>query len=298
QLVGAYSISTLICTPPHFDGGVVNFALHGLDFTKSYWDVVIGTNYYYSFVEAAAARGEATIAYDRLGTGNSIRADGTYPDGIQELQIATHVAVANAMTQVARDELKAEKLVGVGHSYGSLTLVYLLASSPKALDDVVLTGFSAAEESYSGRTVFALNFALAHEAYPNKFAALDNSYLATGDLVADLTGFFSYPNYENDVLQWSVDNKGTVAYGELLTFLPPTGVKASEFTGSVLAVSGDADFIFCASDCNKPSAPVQHVGDFFPNAQSFTAAIIPGVGHGLNLHFGAAEAYAVIGGWI
>ncbi len=29
QFLANYSIATLICTPPNFDGGVVNFALHG-----------------------------------------------------------------------------------------------------------------------------------------------------------------------------------------------------------------------------------------------------------------------------
>ncbi|KAF8988700.1 hypothetical protein BDZ89DRAFT_1087568, partial [Hymenopellis radicata] len=198
---------------PNFDGGVVNFALHGLGFTKSYWDVVIGDNYTYSFSEAAAARGEATFAYDRLGTGCSIRADGTYPDGIQELQLATHIAVANAMAQVARDELQPKNLVAVGHSYGSFTLLYLASALPQAIDHLVLTGFSADPESYSGRSAFALNLALANEAYPDKFAALDNTYLATGDLVADLTIFFSYPHYGADALQWSIENKGTIAYG-------------------------------------------------------------------------------------
>ncbi|KAF9032110.1 alpha/beta-hydrolase [Hymenopellis radicata] len=292
QLVANYSIATLICSPPNFDGGVVNFALHGLGFTKSYWDVVIGDNYTYSFAEAAAARGEATFAYDRLGTGGSIRADGTYPDGIQELQLATHIAVANAMAQVARDELQPKNLVAVGHSYGSFTLLYLASAFPQAIDHLVLTGFSADPESYSGGSAFALNLALANEAYPDKFAALDNTYLATGDLVADLTIFFSYPHYGADALQWSIENRGTIAYGELLTFGPPA-ILASDFTGSVLAINGDADF-----DCNKEAAPVQHVEDFFPNAQNFSASIVEGAGHGQNVHFSAAKMYEVIGEWI
>ncbi|KAF9027052.1 hypothetical protein BDZ89DRAFT_1067224 [Hymenopellis radicata] len=163
-----------------------------LGFTKSYWDV-----------KPLQAHGEATFAYDRLGTGRSIRADGTYPDGIQELQLATHIAVANAMAQVARDELQPKNLVAVGHSYGSFTLLYLASALPQAIDHL----------SYSGRSAFALNLALANEAYPDKFAALDNTYLATGDLVADLTIFFSYPHYGADALQWSIENRGTIAYG-------------------------------------------------------------------------------------
>lgn len=67
-----------------------------------------------------------------------------------------------------------------------------------------------------------------------------NGYLITGNAIADQTTFFALGGFDPVMLNWTTENKGTIAYGELLTFGPPT-VNATDFGGAVLAISGDQD---------------------------------------------------------
>ncbi|KAF9023128.1 hypothetical protein BDZ89DRAFT_176579 [Hymenopellis radicata] len=55
--------------------------------------------------------------------------------GIQELQLASHVTVAN--TIAPRDELHAKTVIAAEHSYRSLTLLYLASALPQAVDSRV-----------------------------------------------------------------------------------------------------------------------------------------------------------------
>ena len=88
---------------------------HGIGFDKSYWDIAPG----YSYVDAAAAAGYATMAYNRLGVGNS-----DHPDALQTMQATTDIEIQHGVVQSLRNPGghlgSFEHVIGTAHSYGAI----------------------------------------------------------------------------------------------------------------------------------------------------------------------------------
>lgn len=89
-----------------------------------------------------------------------------------------------------------------------------------------------------------------------------------------------------------VKNKDTQTIGELFT-LGSVVAQNPQFTGPVDVVVGEADFIFCGSDCHVPndhSAEVQPA--LYPNAAKGSQSyLVPNSGHNINAHYSAGQAY-------
>lgn len=102
-------------------------------------------NYNYSYVNNALAAGYSTLAIDRLGIGNS-----SHGDPFNEIQAHAEVEALNAVTtklrngQVPQIGRSYEKVVHVGHSFGSIQSYWLSAIYPNNTDGVILTGYSTA----------------------------------------------------------------------------------------------------------------------------------------------------------
>lgn len=67
---------------------------------------------------------------------------------------------------------------------------------------------------------------------------------------------------------------------------------ALDFTGPVDMVNGENDFIFCSSDCTMPVDQSKLVLEILYPARSKASesVIIPGLGHGINVHYRASLA--------
>jgi pimeloyl-ACP methyl ester carboxylesterase len=108
----------------------------------SYWDLDYN-NYNYSYVNTALAAGYSTLAIDRFGIGNS-----THGDPFNEIQAQAEVEALNAVTTKLRKGEVPEighayqKVVHVGHSFGSVQSYWLSALYPENTDGVILTGYS------------------------------------------------------------------------------------------------------------------------------------------------------------
>ncbi len=103
----------------------------------SYWDFSLN-NYNYSYVrEAVDQYGYSTFAYDRLGIGMSTH----FTDPINEGQIWLEVAALRNLTLGIRDGslgiAGVEKIVHVGHSFGSSQTAALVAADPTISDGIV-----------------------------------------------------------------------------------------------------------------------------------------------------------------
>ena len=94
---GTYKVEGTFCYPGDTKKAqqvqTVQVLTHGVGLDKSYWD----TTPWYSYVNAAADAGYATVAYNRLGVGNS-----DHPDPIQVVQGAVDVEILHGIVGLLR----------------------------------------------------------------------------------------------------------------------------------------------------------------------------------------------------
>lgn len=121
-----------------------------------YWDVEIKPDVY-SYVKAAVDRGYSILTYDRLGTGNSTKADAyTMVQASAEIEIVrtlTELVRAGKLVSSAKvigshsndtsilNSYVPDKVVHVGHSYGSFMTSGLLARYGNMSDGAILSQY-------------------------------------------------------------------------------------------------------------------------------------------------------------
>jgi len=187
-----FNIAAKLCYPKNWSGSgsTVQFLTHGIGFNQSYWDFAEG----YSFIDVAAKAGYPTFSHDRLGVGAS-----DHPDPIQIVQAPIQVEIIHTLINFLREGKLAgqafKDVVGVGHSFGSIQSVGVLAKYPKDFDAVVLTGFST--DTLALPTTFAdFNSAIANQNQPARFGHLQNGYLVVDNSIGNQVAFFYYPNFD------------------------------------------------------------------------------------------------------
>ncbi|KAL3455674.1 hypothetical protein BJX64DRAFT_294803 [Aspergillus heterothallicus] len=263
-----------------------------------YWD--FGgreTNY----IAAANAAGYATLSYDRLGVGESEHADPYF-----DVQLGTQIAILKRITKLVRHGHLSkhipipvpDKIVHVGHSYGSLVTNGLVAGSPGISDGIVLTGFSH-DPSWTTTLELCLGFEVARVNDAARFGALASGYLTWGREFANQCIFFKYPFFEIGDLERAEAGKAPFAIAELLLFTS-VDLAAAGFEGRFLyMLSGQANLPFCGGDCHGildgPDAQSPFV---FPKARPFATYIHPDAAHGINLHHNASAAYGVVNSFL
>ncbi|KAF2621295.1 alpha/beta-hydrolase [Macroventuria anomochaeta] len=191
-------ISAQYCTPDGGSNGIVQVLSHGIGFDKTYWDLSYD-DYKYSYVNVATASGYSTLAIDRFGIGNS-----THGDPFNEIQAQAEVEALNEVTKKLRvgsiSEISCsyEKVVHVGHSFGSVQTFWLSALYPNNTNGVVLTGYSNAAEFFP-YIVAGWNLHSARLNQPFRFGnasatgvqALAQQYGVQGDIVPGLTAILN-----------------------------------------------------------------------------------------------------------
>ncbi|QIX00990.1 hypothetical protein AMS68_006507 [Peltaster fructicola] len=285
---GTYDIRATFCTPKdNLKPTAVQLLTHGIGFDRSYWDFAAG----YSYVDAAAAHGYASLFYDRLGVGQSAQAD-----PIQVIQAPLEVEIAHTIATMLRNgsisNNKFNEIVGVGHSFGSIISSAVTGLYPSAFDAAILTGFSA-NSSAIGVFTTGNNFDIAAQNNPARFGKLNNAYLVGNSIISTQTGFFRLPEFDATVLKTADATKQTVTFGEFFT-QGAVGGAAPGFKGPVAVVNGDADLPFCFGNCSYPTNLAAAVKSAYPNAVAFDSYLAPSTGHGLNLHYTAEAAYEFI----
>ncbi|KZS91792.1 hypothetical protein SISNIDRAFT_456374 [Sistotremastrum niveocremeum HHB9708] len=296
QVKQTYKIAGKLCTPKNVkSNGILEFATHGIAFDHSYWEVG-GANSKYNFAESAVASGHSIFYYDRLGNGASSK-----PDGIQEVQSGVQIEITHELVQYIRQGKlghKFGKIIGVGHSFGSILSGAITAKYPKDFDDVVLTGFATGNVVglYIGTGSFGAT--IASESIPT--LKLPPSYVVPGTPSAYQFGFLNYPFYDPAVAADQFKIRGTTTLGEFATLVAPIGVSPN-FTSRVLVVTGSADSFFCAGNCHQTvngTNLLDLVTELYPVASNFSSFLVENAGHGLTLHFSAPATYDVIQKWV
>ena len=225
-VVGEYDISVKFCKPDAAKGTspTVQVLTHGLGFDKTYWDLPLN-NYNYSYIDMAVDEyGFCTLSIDRLGEGNSSKAD-----PLSVLQVPAEMSALYELTMMLRNGTLPEvphafsKVVHVGHSFGS-TLSYLLAiMHPTASDGLILTGFSQ-NGSFLPATVASWNSKLARLNQPLRFGNISYSTVSeASSALSSLTAQISNGLETHNVTPDEILQEGqTTELGELLAGLQPT----------------------------------------------------------------------------
>ncbi|KAL8690492.1 MAG: hypothetical protein Q9218_004068 [Villophora microphyllina] len=183
---GTYDISVKFCKPDTENGTnpTVQVLTHGLGFDKTYWDLPFN-NFNYSYIDVAVDQyGFCTLSIDRLGEGNSSKAN-----PLSVLQAPAEMSALYELTSMLRHGTLPNvphafsKIVHVGHSFGS-ALSYLLAvMHPTASDGLILTGFSQ-NGSFLPTTVASWDSKLARLNQPLRFGNI--SYAAVSGALSML----------------------------------------------------------------------------------------------------------------
>ncbi|EMD39654.1 hypothetical protein CERSUDRAFT_92149 [Gelatoporia subvermispora B] len=299
QVSNTYSLSGTLCTPKNSakNSDYVQYLIHGVGFDSSYWDFSVNNADDYSYVSAAAAAGYTTFRFDRLGTGLSEKPTDAY----NVVQAPTDLAIATAFGEMLRNGSiggqKFNKIVGVGHSYGSVQVQALTATSPSLLDAALLQGFS---NNATGQGYFLAGgaYSTATEVFPQRYSSgeLPNAYLVTLANQTQQLNFWYYPYYSEAAFQRNRETEQPVSQGVLFT---QTGLikNATDFTGPVHVVTGAQDVPFCFRDCyavpaGSPYSSIpEYAKDLYPKAKNFSVYIPANTGHAVNTHYSAPAAY-------
>ena len=194
QIKATFGIDITICTPANstIDSSAltVQVLTHGTGSDKSYWDIAPG----YSYVDAAAKAGFATLAYNRLGVGAS-----DHPDPIQTVQTTGDIEILQGLIEAVEAgaaTLPAPRhIIGVGHSYGSIVQLAHNAKYPNATAATVLTGFVNNLVNLAG-TALANNPAIAAINQPERFQNLPNGYVVHNTPISVQLPFFRSPFFD------------------------------------------------------------------------------------------------------
>ena len=188
-----YKISSKLCYPASLEAAekvqTIQLLTHGATLDKNYWDIPG-----FSYVDAAAQAGYATLTYDRLGVGLS-----EHPDPVQVVQAPAQVEILHGLAQLLRTGKlggKAfKKIVGGGHSLGSIFTTGVTAKYPKDFDAAILTGFSANGTSVP-TTPVSLDLEIANRRPEAQFRGLSNGYLTESTPTAVQFTFYRVPYFE------------------------------------------------------------------------------------------------------
>lgn len=294
---GAYDLATTFCEPDMGAGKVLQILTHGVGFDRGYWDIPLN-NYNYSYVETAVDQyGFTTLSWDRLGIGMS-----EHGEPVNEIQAFLEIAALKAVTRLARTQKlpgvaqgrRFDKIVHVGHSFGSIQSYALARDEPSLSDGLILTGFSA-NGTFLPFFQLGGNF-VSVTSVPAAASQYVAGYLAAGNPSAVQTNFFAPGAFDPAALDFAYKTSQPVSVGELFTIVGAAG-GVNNFPGPVLVITGERDVPFCGGDClatggnpSLASIPAA-VKNAFPVSRRFESFIVPGAGHGLNFEYSKDITY-------
>lgn len=272
-----------LCTPA--GATTVQVLIPGGTYDRSYWDVGYEPSTH-SFTRSQNARGIATLALDRLGTGKS-----SAPLSV----LVTASTQASAVHQVISTlKPRFTKVIVAGHSIGS-AMALIEAGTHRDVDGVLVTGFT-----------HKMNYITVVPVLANMIpAGLDAGYLTT--MPNTRYNAFHKPGPQNPgAISWDEATKTVFAATEAVdTILLNTVITpiSRRITVPVMIVMGN-DTHFCSagiplmgSDCSSPEALKADEAQFFPAAPRLDTFILNGYGHSINYAPNAPAYHAAVAAW-
>ncbi|ROV94044.1 hypothetical protein VMCG_08276 [Cytospora schulzeri] len=290
-----YHVAATYCEPHSGPSDTIQLLTPGIGFDRTYWDITIH-NYNYSYVAQAVDYGYSTFAWDRVGI-----AESQHGDAVNEIQSYLEIAALYSLTQMLREgsidgiDTGFDKVVHVGHSFGSIQSYSLAVLYPGASDGLVLTGFSQTSQFISFFSLGA-NLVLANS-LPS-FKDYPDGYIASGDKSAVHTNLFAPGEFDAALLDLAFASGKPVTVGEMLSLSGATAFE-NPLTGPVLIITGSRDLPFCGGDClltGDTAIPnfLELSRPNFPATSKFKAVIVDEAGHGLNFEYSHSFTYNTI----
>jgi len=296
---GDYKLAVTYCEPDSGPGDVLQIMTHGIGFDRSYWDLP-AQDYKYSYVSRAVDDyGYSTLTWDRLGVGAS-----SHGETINEIQIFLEIAALKELTlQFAGGHAcgvkhKYDKIVHLGHSFGSAMTYSLVRENPDISAGIILTGFSQVPD-YMGLFALGGNF-VPVSSLPALAIEYPEGYVAAGTRMGVHNNFFAPGDFDEEILDYLWTHGQPNTPGEILT----VGAGAAElnnFPGPAMVITGERDVPFCGGDCMatsaiRDSAPdlIANSKQFFPSSSAFNSTVVAAAGHGLFLGYSAFSAFDAI----
>jgi pimeloyl-ACP methyl ester carboxylesterase len=318
--------------------------LHGFTYARYYWDLHLldgSDRDRYSFVVAANKAGFATCNIDRLGVSfyyNKVPLLHSY-----KVALENHGSVVNQVIQKLRlgkigdtEFDKFEKIVLVGHSYGS-TLAFYIAGRYQNVDLMVITGMShMARPAMIIENIVKNVVSATSDPKFHNMQDLDYGYLTTNDsgtpsvLTREVFYYLDkkdkYKYVDEMVIQTDENNKDLATDAEMVSFLSVSG-SVLDFSKQIniptFFVNGQKDPIGCppvgngdkheiflpvggmwASETlaedewtSKTLADFEKKYYFGPNA-TVGAYVVENAGHNVTLHRDAQKTLSKIFEWV
>ncbi|KAJ3042552.1 hypothetical protein HDV00_007086 [Rhizophlyctis rosea] len=248
----------------------------------------------------AAGEGMATLAIDRLGCGGSDHPAVAVATSIDN-QVALYDAIVGGLKSGHVTGTAYQNVILVGHSAGSFIALRHAQLYPADVAGLVLTGYSH-QMQYGSVMSTTLALLPAAVVSPSRFLNFSADYLTTS-IPATRESVFYHTNktlYDPAVFRIDEETKGTTTVEELgsAAEINPTGVSA--YNGKVLVLMGEIDNVMCGSTagrCGDPGGAAGAEVGMWVGAD-VEVGVVMGVGHVINLHFGATGAWERIVGWV
>lgn len=298
---GSFNVSAIYCAPTQQfprskDKDVLQVLVHGMTYNANMWGG-LGYSNHYSWMSYFARRGYATLAIDRLGHGHS----SSHPDPVSTVQFDLEVRIIHQVfSQLRRSgawtglDCAFNKLVYVGHSYGSLLGNAMARLYPEDADAIILTGYSAKVPRFV--PVIYNNLKPASQT-SSRYGAFEAGYLRATNLTGRIDAFYGPPNtYDLSLAIHDFLTADTVTLGEVLT--QAGGFQPTQYSGPVFVVTGANDVNFCSESFGTCDATLQATRMFFPNASSFDYQVMKNSAHCLTLNYEAPKTFQRVLDWL
>lgn len=274
---------------------VVQLFMSGVTENNLYWFGLGYPNGYdgneYSTVDYASKQGYPTLAIDRIGVGNS-----THPDPILQQQVNLEEAVSHQLVTMLKAGTAVpgktfNRIIFVGHSYGSILGNAQATNHPGDISAFILTGYGVSIIPVAADLPQTVPFPAA--LYAPRFAGFAPGYLVTSSEAGRRAYLWGKPgSFDEGIFEKDYDDEDVVGLGELLSI--DGGLKeAPASTAPVYIITGDSDDVFClAATCGDgPSSPQAQACALFPKAETCEYFIPVGTGHMISLHYSAQTSF-------
>ncbi|KAJ7702607.1 Alpha/Beta hydrolase protein, partial [Mycena olivaceomarginata] len=274
-VVGDFDISARFCTPSKLTerAETVLVMTHGSSGDKTYWDPTFAGGEQYSLVQAALAAGYSVFHYDRLGTGQSTKAD---PHSV--VQFPIQVEILASLTRLLLPpsspytlNISISSAVHFGYSYGSFITAAFVSMYPELTQAISLSGYSGLFD-YFNIFIAGWQSRVAALLDSARWGDLRTGYVTPVDVYAGAYSEFKSPYFDHSIVEWASSGKSPYAIGELV-------------------FQGHYDLAACGGNCD---GVLNRTALLWPKASPLNITGIFPAGHPVNLHHNASLAFAAL----